>query len=46
MASDADAPDTRISNWTLATATYPGQRHPSAPAMPIPSPSPGAEGQS
>ena len=46
MASEGDAPDMRISNWTLATATSPGQRQVSPPAMPIPPRRPAPEGQS
>jgi len=36
MASEGDAPDTRISNWTLATGTSPGQRQLSSPPIPNP----------
>jgi hypothetical protein len=34
MASEGEAPNTRISNWTLATATCPGHREVSAAANP------------
>jgi hypothetical protein len=46
MASESEAPNTRISNWTLATGTSPGQRQASAAANPIPSRAAAPEGQS
>src|SRR5262245_44244224 len=36
MADEGDAPNTRISNWTLATGTSPGQRQPTSPQLPPP----------
>jgi hypothetical protein len=46
MASEADVPNTRISNWTLATGTSPGQRQSSSSAAPIPSRRPAPEDRS